>query len=409
MMSMSAKPAILIASPLAVIGLSDNEVIVVKVYPRDLEARAEAFSKVKRGELIGEVREAVSKLASSGFKRILVSPPSFLPALAREFGDLELGELDRPVDLESLFVRSGLAGSIEEYRREVKSVLDKLVEEELKEAVARRDMMIVHAVHVLEDLDKQINMVYTRCREWYGLHFPELAEIVDELEDYLRIVAEIGARRNFDEEKLERIVGPKLAAQIMERVRNSVGADLSPEDEERVKDVAKEGLRLIQLRKEQERYIEELMSAEAPNLSAVAGPILGAKLISMAGGLEKLARLPASTIQVLGAEKALFRFFRTGRGAPKHGIIFQSPLIHGSPKHLRGKIARALAATIAIAAKIDYFTREDRGAELREKLEKRLQEIREKYKKPPAKKPVPKEKPRRPERPERPKKPVKRK
>ena len=403
---MSAKPAILVASPLAVIGLSDNEVIVAKVYPRDLEARAEAFSKVKRGELIGEVREAVSKLASSGFKRIQVSPPSLLPALVREFGDLELGELDRPVDLESFFVKSGLVGSIEEYRREVKSVLDKLVEEELKEAVARRDMMIVHAVHVLEDLDKQINMVYTRCREWYGLHFPELAEIVDDLEDYLRIVAEIGARRNFDEERLERIVGPKLAVQIMERIRNSVGADLSPEDEERVKDVAREGLRLIQLRKEQERYIEELMSAEAPNLSAVAGPILGAKLISMAGGLEKLARLPASTIQVLGAEKALFRFFRTGRGAPKHGIIFQSPLIHGSPKHLRGKIARALAATIAIAAKIDYFTREDRGAELREKLEKRLQEIREKYKKPPAKKLVPKEKPRRPERP---KKPMKKK
>jgi len=403
---MSVKSAILVANPLAVIGLSDNEVIAAKAYPKDLETRAETFSKVKRGELIGEVREVVLKLASSGFKRLLVSPPSLLPSLAKEFEDLELGELDRPIDLEGIFVRSGLAGSIEEYRKEVKSVLDRLVEEELKEAVARRDMMIVHAVHVLEDLDKQINMVYTRCREWYGLHFPELADIVDDLEDYLMIVAEIGARRNFDEEKLERIVGPKLAAQIMERARNSVGADLSPEDEERVKDVAREGLRLIQLRKEQERYIEELMSAEAPNLSAVAGPILGAKLISMAGGLEKLARLPASTIQVLGAEKALFRFFRTGRGAPKHGIIFQSPLIHGSPKHLRGKIARALAATIAIAAKIDYFTREDRGAELREKLEKRLQEIREKYKKPPVKKPAPKEKPKRPERP---KKPMKRK
>jgi len=396
---MSVKSAILVANPLAVIGLSDSEVIAAKAYPKDLETRAETFSKVKRGELIGEVREVVLKLASSGFKRLLVSPPSLLPSLAREFEDLELGELDRPIDLEGIFVRSGLAGSIEEYRKEVKSVLDRLVEEELKEAVARRDMMIVHAVHVLEDLDKQINMVYTRCREWYGLHFPELADIVDDLEDYLMIVAEIGARRNFDEEKLERIVGPKLAAQIMERARNSVGADLSPEDEERVKDVAREGLRLIQLRKEQERYIEELMSAEAPNLSAVAGPILGAKLISMAGGLEKLARLPASTIQVLGAEKALFRFFRTGRGAPKHGIIFQSPLIHGSPKHLRGKIARALAATIAIAAKIDYFTREDRGAELREKLEKRLQEIREKYKKPPVKKPAPKEKPKRPKKP----------
>lgn len=396
---MSVKPAILVANPLAVIGLSGSEVVVARPYSKNLEVRAEAFSRVKRGELIGEVKDAVSELASSGFKKILVSPPSLLPALVREFGDLELSELDRPVDLESLFIRSGLVGSVEEYRSEVKSVLDKLVEEELKEAVARRDMMIVHAVHVLEDLDKQINMVYTRCREWYGLHFPELAEIVNDLEDYLRIMTEVGARRNFDEEKLERIVGPKLAAEIMERARSSVGADLSPEDEERVKDVAREGLRLIQLRKEQEGYIEELMSAEAPNLSAVAGPILGAKLISMAGGLEKLARLPASTIQVLGAEKALFRFFRTGRGAPKHGIIFQSPLIHGSPKHLRGKVARALAATIAIAAKIDYFTREDRGAELREKLEKRLQEIKERREKPPVKKPATRGKPRKPERP----------
>jgi nucleolar protein 56 len=396
---MSVKPAILVANPLAVIGLSGSEVVVARPYPKNLEVRAEAFSRVKRGELIGEVKDAVSELASSGFKKILVSPSSLLPALVREFGDLELSELDRPVDLESLFIRSGLVGSVEEYRSEVKNVLDKLVEEELKEAVARRDMMIVHAVHVLEDLDKQINMVYTRCREWYGLHFPELAEIVNDLEDYLRIMTEVGARRNFDEEKLERIVGPKLAAEIMERARSSVGADLSPEDEERVKDVAREGLRLIQLRKEQEGYIEELMSAEAPNLSAVAGPILGAKLISMAGGLEKLARLPASTIQVLGAEKALFRFFRTGRGAPKHGIIFQSPLIHGSPKHLRGKVARALAATIAIAAKIDYFTREDRGAELREKLEKRLQEIKERREKPPVKKPATRGKPRKPERP----------
>lgn len=388
---MNAKLAILVACPLATVGLSDSGVLTIKPYPKDLEAKIKAFSSIKRGEPIGEVKETVSELALNGYRKILVSPPSLLSALSKEFADLEFGELDKPVDLEDVLVRSGIFGSVEEYRGEMKKVLDRLVEEELKEAVARRDMMIVHAIHVLEDLDKQINMIYTRCREWYGLHFPELAEVVDDLEDYLKVVAEIGARKNLDEGKLGRIVGLKLATDIVKRAESSVGADLSPEDEERVKDVAREGLRLIQLRKEQENYIEELMSAEAPNLSAVAGPILGAKLISMAGGLEKLARLPASTIQVLGAEKALFRFFRTGRGAPKHGIIFQSPLIHGSPKHLRGKIARALATTIAIAAKIDYFTREDRGAELREKLEKRLQEIREKYKTPPIRRPAPKE------------------
>ncbi|MCD6591913.1 MAG: C/D box methylation guide ribonucleoprotein complex aNOP56 subunit, partial [Thaumarchaeota archaeon] len=369
---MSSKAAMLIVNPLGVLALADSEVQDFKPFPKDVQARSERFSKILKGELVDEVKAMLSSLTANGFKDVMVSPSTIIEALARENREVKFSELDRAIDLEELFVRKGFVDSIEEYRSEVKQVLDRIVAEELKEAVARRDMMIVHAVHVLEDLDKQINMFYTRCREWYGLHFPELAEIVDDLEDYMRIVAEFGSRKNFDEKRLREIIGPKKAREVMERAERSVGADLSPEDEEQVKEVAREGLRLIKLRREQERYIEELMSAEAPNISATAGPILGAKLISMAGGLEKLAKLPASTIQVLGAEKALFRFFRTGRGAPKHGILFQSPLVHGSPKHLRGKIARALAAIIAIAAKIDYFTREDRGAELREKLEKRL-------------------------------------
>ncbi|MEM0205022.1 MAG: hypothetical protein QXM57_04500, partial [Nitrososphaerota archaeon] len=98
-----------------------------------------------------------------------------------------------------------------------------------------------------------------------------------------------------------------------------------------------------------------------------------------AGGLEKLAKMPASTIQVLGAEKALFRFLKTGRGAPKHGLIFQHPYVHTSPKWQRGKIARVLAAKISIAARIDYFSREDRSAEIRKALEDRIKEIKTKY------------------------------
>ncbi len=370
----------MIVNPLGVLAVADGDIREFRPFPENLDERCSRFSRVLKGELVPEVREVLSKLAADGHREVMVSPSTILEALSREAGGVKFSELDHAVNLEEIFVERGYAPSVEEYRLEVKKVLDRIVAEELKEAVARRDMMIVHAVHVLEDLDKQVNMFYTRCREWYGLHFPELADLVDDLEDYMRIVAELGSRKNFDEEKLAKIVGSKKAEEIMKKAESSVGADLSPEDEEQVRGIAREGLRLIKLRREQERYIEELMSAEAPNISATAGPILGAKLISMAGGLEKLARLPASTIQVLGAEKALFRFFRTGRGAPKHGILFQSPLVHGSPKHLRGKIARALAAAIAIAAKIDYFTRVDRGAELREKLEKRLQEIREKCK-----------------------------
>jgi len=376
---------ILAVTPLGVVALEDGNLKSHKLFDGDADAKFNKFSKIIKGELVPEIREVVSAISSEGIKEMEVAPTTIIMNLAKEYADLSFKELDRPIDLEKVFVRSGLMPSVEEYRKAVKEVVDKLVTVELKEAVARRDMMIVHAVHILEDLDKQINMFYTRCREWFGLNFPELADLVDDLEDYMQIVAEFGSRKNMTEEKLRKIVGPKKAREIMEKARTSVGADLSPEDEERVKEVAREGLRLINLRKEQERYIEELMSAEAPNLVAIAGPILGAKLISMAGGLEKLARLPASTIQVLGAEKALFRFFRTGRGAPKHGVIFQHPYVHGSPKWQRGKIARLLAAKIALAARIDYFSREDRSAELRKVLEERLAEIKKKYAQPPKK------------------------
>jgi len=393
--NMSSTTLTLAVTPLGVIAVTDGSLKFHRLFEGDAESKSSKFSMALKGNLIEELKSVLEDAVSAGFRELKISPSTLLPALAKEYPDLSFKEFDRPLDIERIFVESGLVPEVEEYRKLVKEVLDRLVTAELKEAVARRDMMIVHAVHILEDLDKQINTFYTRCREWYGLHFPELADIVDDLEDYMRIIAEFGARKNFEEKGLAKIVGPKKAREIMEKAKTSVGADLSPEDEERVKDVAREGLRLIKLRKEQERYLEELMSAEAPNLVAIAGPILGAKLISMAGGLEKLARLPASTIQVLGAEKALFRFFRTGRGAPKHGVIFQHPYVHGSPKWQRGKIARLLASKIALAARIDYFSREDRSAELRKALEERLAEIKKKYAQPPPKKKPRKGKPKR--------------
>lgn len=375
----------LAVTPLGVIAVANGSLKFYKLFEGDAEFKLSKFSMVLKGALIDELKSVIGEAVSEGFREVQVSPNTILPALAKEYPALSFKEFDHPLNMEKIFVKSGLISEVEAYRKQVKEVLDKLVAVKLREAVARRDMMIVHAIHIIEDLDKQINAFYTRSREWYGLHFPELADLVDDLEDYMRIIAEFGSRKNLEEKEFEKIFGAKKAKEIIEKAKTSMGAELSPEDEERLKEVAREGLRLIKLRREQERYLEELMSAEAPNLAAIAGPILGAKLISMAGGLEKLARLPASTIQILGAEKALFRFFRTGKGAPKHGIIFQSPIIHGAPRWMRGKLARALATKIAIAAKIDYYTRDDRSSELREALERRIKEIHEKYKTPPIK------------------------
>jgi len=142
------------------------------------------------------------------------------------------------------------------------------------------------------------------------------------------------------------------------------------------------------LRRELTDYISTVMKEVAPNITALVGPLLGARLISLAGSLESLARLPASTIQVLGAEKALFRALRTGGKPPKHGVIFQYPDIHRSPRWQRGKIARALAAKLAIAAKVDAFTGRFIGDKLREELRRRIEEIKKVYAKPPKRRPV---------------------
>lgn len=378
--------ASLFVTPLGIISIGGSGKIIAHKLFKDIDEAASKYSRTLKGEVVEDLKKVIDELSLKGFRDFEIEPPHIISNLSSIYPEYRFSESATPINLEELLIVNGLIESIEEYRDKLRRVTDAVVAIQLREAVARRDMMIVYAVHVLEDLDKQINMFYTRCREWYGLHFPELSDVLEEPEEYMKIIAEVGVRDKLTLEELSKLVGEERASAIMERAEKSIGAELSLQDEEQLKRVAREGLRLIEMKRQQESYIRELMSSEAPNLSAVAGAILGAKLISLAGGLEKLAKLPASTIQVLGAEKALFRFFRTGRGAPKHGIIFQHPYIHASPRWQRGKIARLLATKIAISAKIDYFSREDRSAELRKALEERLAEIRKKYAQPPAKK-----------------------
>ncbi|MBN2065781.1 MAG: RNA-binding protein [Candidatus Thermoplasmatota archaeon] len=127
--------------------------------------------------------------------------------------------------------------------------------------------------------------------------------------------------------------------------------------------------------KQLEKQIEQNMQTVAPNISTIVGPLIGARLLSLAGSIERLAVMPASTIQLLGAEKALFRFKKEGGKPPKHGVIFQHPLVNKAPRSIRGRISRTLASTIAIAAKADAFTKRDIAATLKQEMEKRIQEI----------------------------------
>lgn len=276
--------------------------------------------------------------------------------------------------------------TVEQYYERLREVSIEVTRSKVKEVAEKRDLFVAQAIRALDDVNKTINLFASRVREWYGLHFPELDELVEDHEDYLKIVSKIGDKKNITIDSLRRLgFNEELSKRILSAASTSMGADLTDFDLNAIRLISDTGLQLYQVRRNLEKYIDEAMYEVAPNVRGLVGPLLGARLIALAGGLSKLATLPASTIQVLGAEKALFRALRYGAKPPKHGVIFQHPLIHKSPKWQRGKIARALAAKLAIAARIDAFTGEYRADELQEDLEKRVEEIRTLYPSPPKK------------------------
>ncbi|MEM3880837.1 MAG: C/D box methylation guide ribonucleoprotein complex aNOP56 subunit, partial [Candidatus Bathyarchaeia archaeon] len=177
---------------------------------------------------------------------------------------------------------------------------------------------------------------------------------------------------------------PKEKAEAIAKAAGaSMGADMAEQDLAEVQSLSTEVLSMYKLRDDLESYIDRTMEEVAPNTRALAGALLGARLIAIAGSLQNLAMRPASTIQVLGAEKALFRSLKTGARPPKHGLIFQHALLHDAKRWQRGKIARVLAGKLTIAARADAFGGKYVGDALKADIEKRLAEIREKYKEPP--------------------------
>ncbi len=185
-------------------------------------------------------------------------------------------------------------------------------------------------------------------------------------------------------DNLEKEGLPRSRAQhIAEVAGKSMGADLEENDLSQIQTLCKGTLQLYDARQSLEGYLTSLMEEVAPNVTALVGSLLGARLIALSGGLANLAKMPASTIQVLGAEKALFRSLKAGTRPPKHGTIFQHSAIHEAKRWQRGKIARALAGKLAIAARIDAYGGKYSGVQLNTDLQRRIKEIQEKYKAPP--------------------------
>ncbi|GJQ87354.1 putative nucleolar protein [Trypoxylus dichotomus] len=245
--------------------------------------------------------------------------------------------------------------------------------------VNRVDNMIIQSIALVDQLDKDINTFSMRIREWYSYHFPELYKIVPENYTYARLVQQIKNRKELSEESLEKLeeitMDSGKAQAILDAARSSMGMDISPVDLLNIELFASRVIALANYRKELGHYLRTKMNDVAPNLAALIGEQVGARLISHAGSLTNLAKYPASTVQILGAEKALFRALKTRGNTPKYGLLFHSTFIGRAGTRNKGRISRYLANKCSIASRIDCFaeaTTNIFGEKLKQQVEDRL-------------------------------------
>ena len=248
-------------------------------------------------------------------------------------------------------------------------------------SVKKNDNHIIQAIAMLDHLDKSINTFSMRVREWYSWHFPELIKLVSENHQYAKLALLIGDKRSLTDERLHEVAAAvnddqDVAQGIIDAARVSMGQDISEADMENVSTFAGRVVSLGDYRKSLHAYLVSKMGAVAPNLAALIGEVVGARLISHAGSLTSLSKYPASTVQILGAEKALFRALKTKGNTPKYGLIYHSSFIGRAGAKNKGRISRFLANKCSIASRIDNFSTAPTtkfGEALRQQVEERLE------------------------------------
>merc|ERR1712037_848575 len=245
--------------------------------------------------------------------------------------------------------------------------------------VNKSDNMIIQSIALLDQLDKDINTFCMRIREWYSYHFPELIKIVPENALYAKVVKLVKNRKELTAEKLEALeailMDSARAQAVIDASKSSMGMDISPVDLLNIDMFASRVIGITEYRKELSTYLRSKMSVVAPNLAVLIGDTVGARLISHAGSLTNLAKCPASTVQILGAEKALFRALKTKGNTPKYGLIFHSTFIGRAQQKNKGRISRYLANKCSLASRIDCFSDEATtvfGEKLKDQVEERL-------------------------------------
>jgi nucleolar protein 56 len=257
-----------------------------------------------------------------------------------QFKDFE--ELSaREIAFKELALKSGFVESELEYNSLLHKVCIELARKKINEVLNQKDQKVKQAIAALDELEKLCSLLGDKLKGWYSLYYPQCPFSGEQLASF---IVKAHSRDSKDIVKALEL--------------KAKGASFTKRDFEIAERLALDLLELYRTKRALARYIEDSMQEIAPNISAIAGGLLGAKLIQLAGGLKQLAEMPSSTIQILGASAALFRHLRDGKKPPKHGVIYCLPVIQKSPAKIRGKIARAVAAKLAIAARRDFYSGE---------------------------------------------------
>jgi len=356
------------------ISLDENCTLLdYELFPR--EKLRKRLTKIQAGTITKE-EESILKRMVSKFDSIVIETniphsryKNLKDSIKFEYKTPNIaGEFFRS-NMEDLLLKVGFLKSGEDLTPILNELTIDITKDRLREASQSEDMFLIQAINSIEELEETTGKMVERLREWYSIHFPELDRIKNQ-ERYVEIVTDCGDMDSIidsgvlDSENDSKVITDK-----------SVGAPISETDLLMVREFASSVKSLQKTKKSLTDYVDERMSEIAPNLKDLAGSSLGAKLIAHVGAIERLSKMPSGTVQVLGAEKALFRHLKTGERPPKHGLIFQHPEVRGAKWWLRGKIARTLALKISLAVRKDVYSG-DYDPNIVESFEKRIEEIK---------------------------------
>lgn len=316
----------------------DFELITQKLFPK--ESIVTALMEIENKKIVSPEKEIIEEVSKDYDKIIIESNKRISDySCLKSFDKLEI----KTPNAGGEYLRSNLEKFVGDDYLEV---YQQLAIAKMKEASKSEDKHLIQAINSIDEIDESISKLIERIREWYALYFPEM-DVIKNNETYVRLIAENKTK--------EKIIEAKPDVFLID---SDYDEEINQSDLDIMNNYANSIYELQKSRKSIENYIEDKMESLAPNLKLLVGASLGAKLISHAGGLKRLATYPSSTVQIMGAEKALFRHLKSGDRPPKYGLIYQHPQIRGAKWWNRGKIARMLASKISLACRKDIFTKD---------------------------------------------------